>query len=235
MKTLNKTNGVYHAFGLNIDSELLLPDMPKISGTTDVVIQYGPVPEAIPDASLVGVRYQATPRAFLLRVDGIASYYVKNGRAIIIEPENGVAEEEIRLFLLGSVMGGLLYQRGILPLHASAVEVDGGAVLFMGPSSIGKSTLAGGFQEKGYPLLADDVCGANLNGHKIAQVAPGFPWLKLWGDALKRFKRDESGLSRVRLNPDFDKFFVPFNPVSREPRPDESSMTTGKSCDAWDT
>ena len=115
MKTLNKTNGVYHAFGLNIDSELLFPDMPKISGTTDVVIQYGPVPEAIPDASLVGVRYQAAPRAFLLRVDGIASYYVKNGRTIIIEPENGAAEEEIRLFLLGSVMGGLLHQRGILP------------------------------------------------------------------------------------------------------------------------
>ena len=142
----------------------------------------------------------------------------KMGAPLLSSGKNGASEEETRLFLLGSVMGGLLHQRGILALHASAVEVDGGAVLFTGPSGIGKSSLAGGFQQKGYPLLADDVCGIKVSDGEKAQVMPGFPWLKLWGDTLKRLERDKAGLKRVRLDSDFEKYFVPFDTAYGEPK-----------------
>ena len=55
-------------------------------------------------------------------------------------------------------MGAALHQRGILPLHANAVEIDHRAVAFMGASGAGKSTLAAWFHDQGYPILADDVC-----------------------------------------------------------------------------
>jgi energy-coupling factor transporter ATP-binding protein EcfA2 len=45
---------------------------------------------------------------------------------------------------------------GILSIHASAVQINGGALIFLGPSGAGKSTIVGlmaGFAEK----IADDV------------------------------------------------------------------------------
>ena len=50
-----------------------------------------------------------------------------------IDPENdftapGASSRNVRVFLLGSAFGALLHQRGLLPLHANAVEVDGRAV-----------------------------------------------------------------------------------------------------------
>jgi len=208
---------VYHAFGLNIHSEVPFLDMPRVEGVPDVLVQYGKVPSEIPNAKIKGVRYQAGPGAFLMQVDGIAGYYVTEGRRILIEREPGATDEEILLFLMGSAMGALLHQRNILPLHASAVQVDGKTVLFIGPSSIGKSTLAAGFQKQGYPILADDVCAVTADGNNGAKVIPGFPRLKLWADTLKKLDTEKSGLIRVRLDQEFEKYFVPFNNVCDKP------------------
>ena len=193
--------------------------MPRVEGVPDVLVQYGKVPSEIPNAKIKGVRYQAGPGAFLMQVDGIAGYYVTEGRRILIEREPGATDEEILLFLMGSAMGALLHQRNILPLHASAVQVDGKTVLFIGPSSIGKSTLAAGFQKQGYPILADDVCAVTADGNNGAKVIPGFPRLKLWADTLKKLDTEKSGLIRVRLDHDFKKYFVPFDNTAPEPTP----------------
>ena len=202
---------VYQAFGLNMESEVPFLDMPTVPGPADIVIRYGSVPDEIPGAKSKGVRYQASPGEFLLQVDGIARYYVTQGTAIQIERAPGAADEEVVLFLMGSAMGALLHQRHILPLHASAVAVDGDAVLFLGTSSVGKSTLAAGLQKRRHPLLADDVCAVTADGDGEAKVIPGFPRLKLWADALEKLEADAAGLKRVRLARDFKKYFVPFD------------------------
>jgi len=76
MKISQTKKSVYHAFGLNIDSEIPFLDMPLMEGIPDVVVNCGKVPGEIPNAKIKGVRYQAGPGAFLLRVDGIAGYYL---------------------------------------------------------------------------------------------------------------------------------------------------------------
>ena len=54
-------------------------------------------------------------------------------------------------------MGILLHQRGRMVLHASAVNINDGAVAFMGHNGAGKSTTTFSFMASGYPLVADDI------------------------------------------------------------------------------
>ena len=54
-------------------------------------------------------------------------------------------------------MGAILMQRKILPLHGSAIAIDGKAYAIVGDSGAGKSTLASAFLKRGYQLLSDDV------------------------------------------------------------------------------
>ena len=55
-------------------------------------------------------------------------------------------------------------------LHASAVEVDGAAVAFLGPSGMGKSTLVTLCCAAGAPLVTDDVLRLDTSGPAIECV-----------------------------------------------------------------
>ncbi len=57
-------------------------------------------------------------------------------------------------------------------LHASSVLVEGGALLFLGHSTAGKSTISK-LLEKTNPILADDSVFASRNKHGFWQVADG--------------------------------------------------------------
>ncbi len=215
----------YHVFGLKITSAINLPATPILhprpDADPDLVIAYGEAPEALKNPKFEGVRFQADPGEFLLRVDGVARYHVQGGCRITITPEAGANEDDILVFLMGSAMGALLHQRNILVLHAGAIAVNGGSVIFTGPSGIGKSTLAAGFHRRGYPFLADDVCAITTdNGHPA--VIPGFPRLKLWADCLKKMNTDKNTLKRVRWGKDLEKYFLPAEGFSNTPVPIKS-------------
>lgn len=211
----------YQIFGLSISSSLPLPAIASeatVGMAPDVTIDYGDVPTELVEPQVTGVRFQAAPGEFLLRVDGIARFHVCDGSRITIAPEKGVHEEDILPFLMGSVFGALLQQRKILVLHASAVEVNGRAAVFCGASGIGKSTLAAGLHQRGYRFLADDLCAISLvNGQPM--VIPGFPRLKLWADALKRLDTATDNLQSVRWGGDLQKFFLPADNRTEAPLP----------------
>ena len=65
--------------------------------------------------------------------------------------------------LLAVAVPVMLAQRDDLGLHAAAVGTGETAVLFCGPAGRGKSTLARGYAELGYPVLTED--GAIIAGH----------------------------------------------------------------------
>ncbi len=58
-------------------------------------------------------------------------------------------DDDVRLFLLGSVMGAVLHYRGVTPLHGNGFVHEGGAVLVLGNMGVGKSTLAAALVKKG--------------------------------------------------------------------------------------
>jgi len=207
----------YKIFGFNVESSFPFLDMLETVGTPLVSISYGTVPCNLTENKVKGLRYEANADEFLLTVDNVARYYVAHGNSIIISPEAGACEAEIMLFLMGSAMGAMLFRRIFLRLHGSAVVVNNSGVIFLGHSGVGKSTLAGALQKKGYPLLADDICAVSINDAGKALIIPGFPRLKLWADTLHQFTEDRHKLNRVRKDPEYEKYFYPALNFASEP------------------
>jgi GTPase SAR1 family protein len=113
------------------------------------------------------------------------------------------------------VFGILLHQREQIVLHASAVRVNGRAVLFCGPSGAGKSTLAAALAQRGYPLVNDDFCTVTANGADGPLVHPDGRQLKLWAQAIDRLDLAQSRGERVRKS--LEKFYVEPSEVFTEP------------------
>ncbi len=207
----------YKIFGFNVESTFPFLDMPETAGEPLVSISYGKVPQALNENRVKGLWFEANADEFMFIVDNVAGYYVAHGDTIVIAPEKGASEAEILLYLMGSAMGALLFQRNLLPLHGSAVKVSDHGAVFLGDSGIGKSTLAGALQKQGYPLLADDICAITISASGKALIIPGFPRLKLWADTLTQFAEDRQGLNRVHQDEAFEKYFYPAQNVATEP------------------
>lgn len=202
------TSHRYIAFGVRLASELPCPEIIRGGDdqTPDAVVRFGEVPERLADPAAAGLRYQVGPGEMLLTVDGIARYWVRGGREIVIDPDDDADLDSIRVFLLGSAMGALLQQRGLLVLHASAIETPLGAVAFMGRSGAGKSALAAAMCARGYRVLTDDLCAVEIDDGG-PRILPGFPRVRLWADTLKKLSEPSDNLRRVR--PSIEKYSWP--------------------------
>lgn len=85
-------------------------------------------------------------------------------------------------YLLGGVIAFVLRGRGMVPLHASAIVIDGHAVLFAGAAGAGKSTTASACALLGIPVLSDDVVAVgDVEGAMVAY--PSQPRMSLWSDS----------------------------------------------------
>jgi hypothetical protein len=187
----------YRLFGLALRSTVALPELESCArdDTPAVEIALGAVDYPGDDRGdpepLV-----ATGFGVVLTVTDVARFCISEGRRIIVQPDPAASGRNVRLFLLGSAMGVLLHQRGILPLHANAIDIDGGAIAFMGKSGAGKSTLAAAFHDSGRGILSDDVCAVIHDGTTFV-AQPGIPRLRLWRDAVERSGRAVDAYERA--------------------------------------
>jgi hypothetical protein len=187
------TNYDYTLFGLTIRSELELRGVApaRIGGEPDVSVTIGQV-AAEGDAP----GYRLHDADALLTVPDVARFRIRDGKEIVVSPLPGASDRNLLLFLLGSGFGALLHQRGMMPLHANAIDLGGRAVAFCGPSGAGKSTLAAWFSDRGYRLLSDDVCVIGFDPAGRAIAKPGLERLRLWRDALDASGRDSGDYER---------------------------------------
>ena len=203
----------YLVFGLRVRSEFSLPELGPARrpdrSVPAVTVRTGSAGPAIENPSDVGPTFQVGRDDYLLDVHRVARYRVRDGNEIVVEPAAGSSERDVRIFLLGTVLGALCHQRGLLPLHASAIVVNGRAVAFAGRSRAGKSTLAAYFADRGYPVLSDDICVLGFDDERRPAALAGVPNLKLWQDALLELGRNPGGLETVRTG--LQKYHVPLN------------------------
>jgi hypothetical protein len=98
------------------------------------------------------------PDAWTLRYAGICEARLDRRRCIItVHRAPEVDPGLIPIFVEGNILAHALAADGLLALHSSAVEVDGQAVAIVGPSGMGKSTIAALLCAAGAGLVSDDV------------------------------------------------------------------------------
>ena len=186
-------------YGLSIASDIDLPELEPSTGSAapDVTILEGEVREVSEiDPTHIRAFIDGSPGRLRLDLPGKVRILIANGRTITYSRYPGIADDELRLFLLGSAMGALLMQREHVVVHGNAIVFDRshGASLCIGESGAGKSTTAIGMMQRGHRILADDVCPIDSGG----MVPPGMPRAKLWQDTAHRMGIDTDPLARLR-------------------------------------
>ncbi len=197
---------LYELYGFSLRSVLELPELPVASppagGSIDVELEltepgllgtFAPDPE---DSDPLAQRIEMHADGCDIIWVGDARVRVTAGRRIRVDAREGVEIEALRAALLGPVWGILLAQRGILPLHASSVDIAGEGVAFAGASGQGKSTMAAALLERGHSLISDDI-SAIVWDDDGPSILPAFPQQKLEPESLAALGRSAEHLAPV--------------------------------------
>jgi hypothetical protein len=168
----------YFAFGMKICSSLALPELqPGQNGPADLTIRLQPAaPPALPEGRQVALAHYGDVRT--LTWLAVGTFRIVGHDVVEVTPAPGVPASLLAFPLLGPVMALLLHVRGLLVLHAGAVEVGGGAAVFLGDKLAGKSTTSAAFVRSGHRLVTDDLLALDFAGG-TPLIQPGFPQLKL--------------------------------------------------------
>jgi uncharacterized protein YlzI (FlbEa/FlbD family) len=208
-----KKSFAYIGFGMDIVSEIRLPELTRVgflSESPDVRIE-------INDLTKDWYKFDSETRKkfvvekgkVMFEVPNTAIFLITEGQKIVVSPMIEAEEDKIRLYILGTCMGAILIQKRILPLHGSALAINGKAYAFIGDSGAGKSTLAAALIKKGYALMSDDVIPVSLSKENVPFVTSTYPQQKLWQQSLNHF-----GIDTDQFRSLFEretKFVVPVN------------------------
>lgn len=194
----------YAAYGLGIRSEILLKGLPDLNNIKiDVEIRLGKVDPFSIDALEIGENYRANLNEVCLSFENIGNFLVRRGCEIIIDPALDADKRLLQFHLFTSVMSSLFVQRGSLVLHCSGVVMDGEAILFLGESGSGKSTIASAFYANGNGLITDDIIFIDFN--KSHPKVSGTPILKLFPESIYAMGMSYDPKSLFAFSPEEEK------------------------------
>jgi hypothetical protein len=149
----------------------------------EVRIDYGDIPEFLPDAVVRGVLYEASRSEALLTVPDIARLHIRRNRVTVSPLARDIAAA-LGPYLRQTPLMVLMLLNGGFGANAAAVAGPDGAVVLIGRTVSGKSALAAALMKRGLRLLADDNTPIAIGPDGTAQVFPVWPEMVLWREAL---------------------------------------------------
>ncbi len=185
----------YVYYGLRIHSEISLQPLPEIAFIQgpDIHIKFGKITRI--EEGLEDTVYKPNTiinqRIFYWYVDDIAEFLIVGKEKVIINQADESKLEDIRVFLLDTIMGVLFIKHEKIILHASCVATDTGAYVFCSNASEGKSTLAANLARKGFSFVEDNRCLLTWNNDLNSfSVINQDPIASLWSNnlAFENFK-----------------------------------------------
>jgi hypothetical protein len=121
--------------------------------------------------------------AYLLRFHELADFTLLDAGSVIeCRPRKDTPPETIRHLFLDQVLPMALACQGRIVLHGAAVQSPRGALVILGESGWGKSTLTAALALRGCPLLTDD-CLLLEEREDQFYCLPSYSAVRLWPDS----------------------------------------------------
>ena len=217
---MNNKKYYYIVYGLKIKSDIEIKEFMKSKDeNNDIEIVLGQVPQDIKNMISYGSQGSYSKTKIWFHIDNIATYYITDGKTILVEPCENADKTLLRVYLMCSCLGFIMLQRDQVAIHGGVINIDGNAVIFTGDRGAGKSTLTTALRNKGYHFISDDVAATYFD--KVPYVYPGFPYQKLCDDAMDTLGYDRQGLSAIvgegkvkYIVPAFDSFYHKSAPLT---------------------
>jgi hypothetical protein len=207
----------YEAYGLVLQSNLPIKGLVRASSSNtspDIKINLGLIPAVDPancnrklryaspyvsDTGEPALQVWARGEAEFLQIqfsDGVEFWLDCNVSTLWGRwPENVTLEDALG-YLVGPVFGLVLRLRGVICLHASAVNINDRGVIFVGSEGAGKSTMAAAFARQGFFVLSDDIVALSEYGHEF-RALPAYPRVNLWPDSVEILYGSREALPRI--------------------------------------
>jgi hypothetical protein len=212
-------NNLYHYFDFLLESNIPLPELAMAeqgrAGVSFSLQQPASEDKKVEwlhhwkNSEEVTISFTKTGDNYFLRFPNYADYILNRaGDSISCYPLDGIDTSLIRHFLLDQVLPRLISQQGKVVLHASAVALDGGAIVFVGESGSGKSTLASSFHRHGLPLLSDD-CLQLVMAENGVECIPAYNGSRLWDDSFQAVFRNDECPNDILSNSGKKRLYLP--------------------------
>lgn len=147
---------------------------------------------------------------FVLSFAGFARVHVSfaNRQVTVFDIGPDADDDTLTHFLCDHVAPRVLAQLGRFVLHGSAIEMGGRAVIFIGETGAGKSTLAASLQRAGHRLMGDDA--VIVTERRDAFVAePVYPSLRLYPDTVSVLLAPDAEVAPMARYSDKQRIEVP--------------------------
>ena len=223
MLNTNLHHKSYLSYGLKIASFVPLtglitsdlePDTFVLSGSVRTDSRYSDF-DAADIVLRPGLSVRASRDFFFIEWDSVGACLIESGTDVTIEIGDEIDEKDFIPLITGPILAVLLHQRGQLVLHASAVNIDGRAVVFLGAKGSGKSTLAAHLQQHGHELISDDIVPVSFSSN-VAETIPGYPQIRLFPDSVESIGFEPGSMPQVNTWID-KRHFVPDGDFTSEP------------------
>jgi len=199
---------LYRVCGLKISSDTPLPELPLVEkdqpGSVDLCLRMLDSSGQAPPTAGQWVTSEAldngqpwlscarTDGGYLVRVNELADFLIDAaGRQVSCFAGARTSVQTLRHLFIDQVLPLVLNLRGQDALHATSILTGAGLCAFVGPSGVGKSTLAAAFQLEGYAVLSDDCLAVHEESAGFV-ATPAYPGVRLWQDTATALGRHDS-------------------------------------------
>ena len=199
----------YAIYGLSIQSDSPIPPLvPGEPGECRILFTRMPYPNSNPPSEWCCHWPSDTGEDWLSLAKGSHGHYLRfadlgdfeitpaGDQITYYAARSPASDETVSHLLLDHVLPRLLSLGDCLVVHASSVCNGRGALLLMGESGRGKSTLAAALSLAGASIVTDD-CLILRQDQGIHWAIPSYPGLRLWDDVIPQAFRGAGDWTRV--------------------------------------